>query len=440
MNKSHPNSNNLQWSNAAMQQRIRRRYLFDRCFKALGFSAVALSIGVLAFLLLSLIWSGSGGFFQTYIDVDLKLDRSILAIEEGARPAEIEKAINTADMRRLLVESVSKRFTDITSDRDKRKLAQLFSTTVRQTIRRAILSDTTKIGGILSISLLASDDIDQVFKGNIDLSVDESNRRVKDQELAWFHSFESENKVSLKVASHFFANGDSREPEYAGILGAITGSALTLFITFGFAFPMGVLTAIYLEEFSPQNRLTDIIEVNINNLAAVPSIIYGLLGLSLFLGVADMPRSAPLVGGLTLALMTLPTIIISARAAIRSVPGSLRAAALGLGASPMQVIFHHVLPSAMPGILTGSIIGMARALGETAPLLMIGMVAFIVNIPDSVADAATVLPVQVYLWADSPERAFVEKTSAAILVLLLFLIAMNGAAVWLRNHFEKKAD
>ena len=236
----------------------------------------------------------------------------------------------------------------------------------------------------------------------------------------------------------FFSTGDSREPEQAGILGAAVGSLFTLIVTLLLSFPIGVLAAVYLEEFAPKNRWTDLVEVNINNLAAVPSIIFGLLGLAVFLNFFGLPRSAPLVGGMVLALMTLPTIIIAARAALKAVPPSIREAALGIGASKLQVMTHHVLPLAMPGILTGTIIGMAQALGETAPLLMIGMVAFIVDIPGGFTDPATVLPVQIYIWADSPERAFVAKTSAAIMVLLGFLICMNALAIWLRKRFERR--
>jgi len=244
--------------------------------------------------------------------------------------------------------------------------------------------------------------------------------------------------VANRFNGTFFTTGDSREPEQAGILGAVVGSVLTLVITLLLSFPLGVLAAVYLEEFAPKNRWTDLIEVNINNLAAVPSIIFGLLGLAVFLNFMGLPRSAPLVGGMVLALMTLPTVIIAARAAFASVPPSIREAALGIGASKMQTVTHHVLPLALPGVLTGTIIGMARALGETAPLLLIGMVAFVVDIPGSLSDPATVLPVQIYIWVDSPERAFVAKTGAAIMVLLAFLIAMNGLAVVLRKHFERR--
>jgi phosphate transport system permease protein len=270
------------------------------------------------------------------------------------------------------------------------------------------------------------------------LETPEGSRRVKDNSIAWMMYLEREGLVAKKFNTSFFTNGDSREPELAGIGGAAMGSLFTLLVTLLLSFPIGVAAAVYLEEFAPKNRWTDLIEVNINNLAAVPSIVFGLLGLAVFINFFGLPRSAPLVGGLVLTLMTLPTIIIASRAALKSVPPSIREAALGVGASKMQTIFHHVLPLAMPGMLTGTIIGMAQALGETAPLLMIGMVAFIVDIPGGVTDPATVLPVQIFLWADSPERAFVERTSAAIMVLLAFLITMNAFAVIMRRRFERR--
>ncbi|KAF0228403.1 MAG: phosphate transport system permease [Beijerinckiaceae bacterium] len=266
----------------------------------------------------------------------------------------------------------------------------------------------------------------------------ESNRRITDIEIAWLESLRGRKLTEKGFAWRFFTNGDSREPELAGIRGALIGSALTLAVTLLFCLPIGVGAAVYLEEFAPKNRLTDILEVNINNLAAVPSIVFGLLGLAMFLNFFGLPRSAPLVGGLVLALLVLPTIIIASRAALKAVPPSIKEAALGVGASHQQAIFHHVLPLAMPGIMTGTIIGMAHALGETAPLLMIGMVAFIVDIPQAISDPATVLPVQIYLWSDLPEVAFQAKTAAAIMVLLAFLFVMNGAAILLRRRFEQR--
>ena len=283
--------------------------------------------------------------------------------------------------------------------------------------------------------VLADDDIDTYYKS---LSSEPYAERMTEQQLEWVQSFVDSGDIKTVFNTRFFTDGDSSEPEMAGIRGAVLGSLLTLLVTLALSFPVGVAAAIYLEEYAPSNRLTDFVEVNINNLAAVPSIIFGLLGLAIFINVFEMPRSIPLVGGMVLTLMTLPTIIISSRAAIKAVPPSIREAALGIGASKMQMILHHVLPLAMPGMLTGAIIGMAQALGETAPLLMIGMVAFIMDIPGSITDPATVMPVQIFLWSDSPERAFVEKTSAAIMVLLMFLMFMNALAVLLRKRLERR--
>jgi phosphate transport system permease protein len=277
-----------------------------------------------------------------------------------------------------------------------------------------------------------------LLKDKVSRTAPEDERRLSDQQIGWIDELVRADRLELRFNRAFFSNGDSRDPEQAGVRGALIGSALTLLITLLLSFPIGVGAAVYLEEFAPRNRITDIIEVNINNLAAVPSIVFGLLGLAMFIGVFGLPRSAPLVGGFVLTLLTLPTIIIASRAALKAVPPSIREAALGMGASRLQMVGHHVLPLAMPGMLTGAIIGMARALGESAPLLMIGMVAFIVEVPAGVVDPATALPVQVFLWSDLPERGFVERTSGAIIVLLVFLLVMNATAVVLRNKFEKR--
>ena len=307
-------------------------------------------------------------------------------------------------------------------------------------------------GGLVKISHLAGDRIEGDVLLPLASAVDakpgdwrivtyatpESSRKISDLEVAFLERFKAKGQVEQNFNWRFFTSGDSREPELAGIRGAVVGTALTLIVTLALCLPIGVLAAIYLEEFAPKNRFTDFIEVNINNLAAVPSIVFGLLGLAMFLNFFNLPRSAPLVGGLVLALLVLPTIIIASRAALKAVPPSIKEAALGVGASNQQAIFHHVLPLAMPGIMTGTIIGMAHALGETAPLLMIGMVAFIVDVPTSITDAATVLPVQIFLWSDLPELAFQFKTAAAIVVLLVFLFVMNGTAIWLRKRFERR--
>jgi phosphate transport system permease protein len=296
-------------------------------------------------------------------------------------------------------------------------------------------------GGIEGDALIAPTSVDKAAAGKwslVTLTTPEGDRRIGDKEATWLDHLRSMGKVERAFSTRFFTSGDSREPELAGIRGALIGTLITLSVTLALCLPLGVGAAVYLEEFAPKNRLTELIEININNLAAVPSIVFGLLGLAMFLNFFNLPRSAPLVGGLVLALLVLPTIIIASRAALKSVPPSIKEAALGIGASHQQAIFHHVLPLAMPGIMTGTIIGMAHALGETAPLLMIGMVAFIVDIPSSINDASTVLPVQIYLWSDLPEVAFQAKTAACIMVLLVFLFVMNSAAILLRRRFERR--
>jgi phosphate transport system permease protein len=302
-------------------------------------------------------------------------------------------------------------------------------------VKLSKLSDVSATGKAL-IPLKSMDEAKPGTWNLVTYETPEGNRKVSDQEIAFLEQLRP--KVERSFNWRFLTAGDSRDPELAGIRGALVGTALTLTITLLLCLPIGVMAAIYLEEFAPKNRITDAIEVNINNLAAVPSIVFGLLGLAVFLNFFGMPRSAPLVGGITLALLVLPTIIIASRAALKAVPPSIKEAALGVGASKQQAIFHHVLPLAMPGIMTGTIIGMAHALGETAPLLMIGMIAFIVDVPHGFTDAATVLPVQIYLWSDLPEAAFKAKTAAAIIVLLMFLFVMNGAAIWLRKKFERR--
>ena len=303
---------------------------------------------------------------------------------------------------------------------------------------RSLILGALAVGETRVVSLPLSDDADLYVRGRISKAVAEDERRLSDAEIAWLDDLDARGEIDVVFDSSFFLAGDSREPELAGIGGALVGSALTLLVTLVLCFPLGVASAIYLEEFAPESRWTDLVEININNLAAVPSVIFGVLGLAVFLGMAGLPRSIPLVGGLVLAIRTLPIIIISARAALAAVPPSIREAAMGIGASPIQIVAHHVLPVAMPGILTGTIIGMAQALGETAPLLMIGMVAFVVDVPTGFDSPATVLPVQIYLWAEAAERAFETKTSGAIIVLLGFLVAMNGLAVWLRQRFEQR--
>jgi phosphate transport system permease protein len=304
-------------------------------------------------------------------------------------------------------------------------------------VRNAVVADPSVIGGTLTLEVPVSDPFDQLNKGTISRDLPEDQRRVNDQQVGWFDQLVAQGRISTPFNWGLFFNADSRFPELAGLAGAIVGSFYALLVCFLISFPVGIAAAAYLEEFAPKNRFTDLIEVNINNLAAVPSVVFGLLGLAVFLNFFALPRSAPLVGGMVLALMTLPTIIIVTRAALKAVPPSIREAALGMGASKHQVITHHVLPLALPGILTGTIIGLAQALGETAPLLLVGMNAFITAPPGGILDASTALPTQIFIWADSPERGFVARTSAGILVLLGFLIVMNAIAIFLRQRLER---
>jgi phosphate transport system permease protein len=413
---------------------IRRRYRRERAFRALGLGALLIGLAFLGFFFYTLIANGYSAFRQTRILLDIEYLASTIDPSGDLDPSRIR----TVDFQGLVRDSLQRRFPDVTERADRRELFALMSDGAGMELRERVLANFDLIGGRESIWLLAADDADMVVKGYIDRAGDESLRRVSDAQLGWLDALQADDRVALKFNRYFFTAGDSTDPELAGIWGATVGSFFMLVVTLALSFPLGVATAIYLEEFARRNRWTDLIEVNINNLAAVPSIVFGLLGLSLFINVFGLPRSAPVVGGLVLSLMTLPVIIIASRAALKAVPPSIREAALGVGASQMQTVLHHVLPLALPGMLTGTIIGMARALGESAPLLMIGMVAFIVNVPDSPLDAATALPVQVYLWADSPERAFLERTSAAIMVLLAFLIVMNGLAVVLRRRFERR--
>ena len=413
---------------------LRRRYAAERRFVLYGIGAIAVALGMLAVLFVTIIGTGWSAFRQTYVRIEVALDAAEID-PDGNRARE---ALSRADYEGLVKATLRGMFPDVASRRDRRELYDLVSSGAGFQLRDMVLDDPALVGRTVELRVPASDDVDMYAKGKISAGVAEDSRRISDAQIARVEALRGQGRLEVGFNTGFFTHGDSREPELAGIAGALLGSLWTMLIVLILSFPLGVMSAIYLEEFAPQNRWTDIIEVNINNLAAVPSIIFGLLGLAVFLNFFDLPRSAPLVGGMVLALMTLPTVIISGRAALKAVPPSIREAALGLGASRMQMVSGHVLPLAMPGMLTGAIIGMSRALGETAPLLMIGMVAFIVDLPKGPLHAATVLPVQIFLWADSPERAFVERTSAATIVLLVFLILMNLGAVLLRRKFERR--
>lgn len=413
---------------------LKSRLAKEKRFKAYGIISIITALTLLTILFVSIFSQGYTAFQETRIQLPVYFDQEILDPNKTSDWNEIKKA----NFNGLVKQSVRNLFPEVSGRSNKRKLYKIVSSSAEYQIRSIVNNDLSIIGSKQNIWVLADDDVDMLIKGNINRNLPENERRIDDQELIWIEYLESENLIKKVFNKTLFTSGDSSESEQSGILVALLGSFYALLITLVLSFPIGIATAVYLEEFAPKdNKFVDFIEVNINNLAAVPSIIFGLLGLAIFLNFFEMPRSAPLVGGMVLSLMTLPRIIIPARAALKSVPPSIREGALGLGASNVQAVFHHVLPIATPGMLTGTIIGMAQALGESAPLLVIGMVAFIVDIPQGFTDPATALPVQIYLWADTPERGFVERTAAVIMVLLIFLVLMNSLAIYLRKKFEK---
>jgi phosphate transport system permease protein len=415
-----------------IQHSLKRRNRSEARFRWYGRLAVFIGLAAVATLFFDIIGKGHGAFKATYIKLEVHYDQALIDIDNLT---DTEQMI-AGNWQALPKVALREKFPNVSGRSDKRRLNNLLSSGAGFDLKDRLVANPHLLGRKESIWLLADDDIDTYFKSW--LAGDAYAARLSSKQVQWIEGLHQQGLIELQFNINLFTRGDSREPEQAGIRGAVMGSLLTLVLTLMLSFPIGVAAAIYLEEFAPKNKWTDFIEVNINNLAAVPSIIFGLLGLAIFINFFHVPRSVPIVGGLVLTLMTLPTIIITSRAAIKSVPPSIREAALGMGASKVQMVLHHVLPLALPGMLTGAIIGMAQALGETAPLLMIGMVAFIVDIPGSFTDPATVLPVQIFLWADSPERAFIEKTSAAIMVLLTFLIIMNTSAVWLRKRLERR--
>ena len=404
------------WKSDAMRKRIARRYAAERRFRLLGLGAVLLSAAFLAFLLVTMMGNGLRGFTRTEIALKVDFPASPLLLDPQAIT---DEALANANLP-MVTSTVAEKTLGKEAD-------AWLAPTAWISVRDAIKADPTILNRTEVIRVPASTDIDLAAKSDGTPAAEAAVKRLTQAGI-----------LSTGFNWSFLSSSDGTDPTQVGIWGAFKGSLLTMLVTLVLSFPIGVATALYLEEYAPKAWWTDIIEVSINNLAAVPSIIFGLLGLSIFLNFLHLPRSAAVVGGMTLALMTMPVIVIAGRNAIKSVPPSIRDAALGIGASPVQVVFQHVLPLALPGILTGTIIGMARALGETAPLLMIGMRAFIATPPGGVTDPATVLPVQIFLWSDEVSKGFVEKTSAAIIVLLVFLLAMNGLAIYLRNKFEKR--
>lgn len=419
------------WNSPAMRARIRRRYRSEKIFRLAGGGALLLAGLFLAFLLFTLARNGISGFERTEVRLSVAFDPAMLGVDRAtATGPNGKERLAAADYQAVLNEAVA--------DSLGTEGMAVVSEGAWLRIRDVVMENPSLVGMRGDLWVPVRSEVDQLAKGLIDRDAPAIERPVDDETIRLHDELQSRGLLRTSLNTTFLTRADSTDPELAGIWGAAKGSFLTLLITLAISFPVGVLAAIYLEEYAPRNRWTDLIEVSINNLAAVPSIIFGLLGLAVFLNTFNMPRSAPVVGGLTLALMTLPVIVIAGRVAIKSVPPSIRDAALGIGASKVQVVFHHVLPLALPGILTGTIIGMARALGETAPLLMIGMRAFIADVPSGMTNPATVLPVQIFLWSDEVQRGFVEKTSAAIIVLLVFLLMMNGLAIYLRNKFERR--
>ena len=412
------------------KQLLAKRYRAERRFQWYGRCAIGIALFALFVLLTTIIERGWQGFLHTEIRLSLTVDASAI----GPDP----KNWRHADMSPYIKQSLMTRFPNVTGRLPVRELMELISSGATQMIRNNLIADPSLAGKPITIWLPASDTVDRAVKTNVTSATAPGERKITDAQLDWLDALRKDGVVSVKWNPYFFTTGDSREPELAGFMGSIVGSLFALLSCILVAFPVGVMAAIYLEEFAQKNRMTEWIEININNLAAVPSVVFGLLGLSVYLNLFGIPRSASLAGGLTLALMILPTIIIATRAALRAIPDSIRDAARALGATPLQVVLHHSLPLAIPGIMTGTILGLARAMGETAPLLMIGMVAFVADIPHTMLDPSTAMPVQIYLWATSPEASFVEKTAAGILVLLIMLILMNSLAIIIRRRFEHR--
>ena len=415
---------------AIVTARLAQRHKAERRFRNAGLLAIVVALGFLAILLTSIVHQGYTAFWSHTIRIPVAIDAAKIDAGDLAG-ANYDMLIATDLLGRLGIPD---------DDMGENAVAMkgLISTDVGYGLQDRLKADPSLIGKTVTVSGHLSDDADLYLKGEVKRSVPEEQRKLTNRQLDWLDKMKALGMVSGGFNTGLLTHSDSTEPELAGLLGAIVGSALTLLITGGLAVPIGVLAAVYLEEFSPKNRLTDFIEVNINNLAAVPSIVYGLLGLALFINWLGLARSSPVVGGLVLALMALPTVIIATRSSLKAVPPSIREAALGMGASRTQMVFHHVLPLAMPGMMTGAILAMAHALGETAPLLMIGMVSFVPGIPQGFNAAATVLPVQIFIWENASERAFHERTAAAIMVLLVFMIIMNLAAIILRRRFERR--
>ncbi len=420
--------------NSFKKNLLKKRYNAERRFQWYGKIAIGLALSFLAVFMFQIFSKGYSAFQKTWIVTEVHYDKELLLIDAES-PSKDD--LENADYYDVAYKAMTSLDPGLPEEED-RQLIQMVSYKYEAEVKDLLLKNPDYLGKIVPIKLTASDDVDQVHKGNYPRDIPEENRRVNDYQLQIYDMLNERGDILLEFNISFFTSPDSREAELAGIASSFMGTVFSILVCLAFSFPVAVLAAIYLEEFAPKNKFTDFIEVNINNLAAVPSIVFGLLGLGVLLAVFNLPRSTPLVGGITLSLMTLPTIIIAARASLKAVPPSIREAALAMGASNMQTTMHHTVPLSMPGTLSGTIIGLAQALGETAPLILIGMVAFVNTIPGTPVDPAASLPVQIYIWSESAERGFVEKVSACIMVLLAFLILMNLTAQIVRHKFEKK--
>ena len=409
---------------------LKRRHAREARFRWYGRLAIIAALAFLALLLGRIVNQGWHAFYTHTAAVPVWLD-----------PTQIDRSYPAGtNFEQLTAQQLLARWgvADDAQGSKVQAMKGLFSSELKFRAAELVTRQPGLIGQTVPLTAPLSDDADLYLKGEISRETPADQRRLSDQQLDWLDRLEHEGAIQSRFNRALFLNGDSTEPELAGVLGAVVGSALMLLVTALIAIPLGVGAAVYLEEFAPRNRLSEIIEVNINNLAAVPSIVYGLLGLALFINWMHLPRASPLVGGLVLALMALPTMIIATRSSLKAVPPSIREAALAMGASRTQAVFGHVLPLAMPGVMTGAIISLAHALGETAPLLLIGMISFVPGVPMAVDQPAGALPSLIYIWENASERAFHERTAAAIMVLLAFMIVMNMAAIILRRRFERR--
>jgi len=413
--------------------RYNQRKKSEKRFRLYGVIAISMSLIFVLILMFNIFKAGLGGFYKTAFTMPFHFDQQLLKLEDHPSSEQIQKA----SFRNLITYNFEIIFAGYSKE-EMKDINKIFYRKIDQELQQYLIDNPDNLNKTINVSLTASTDIDQIHKGNFDRTIPEKFRKVNDFQLKIYDELLEKNQVETKFNKVYFTTGDSRDPESAGVAGSVMGSLFTILICFLLSFPVAIFASIYLEEFAKRGKITDLIEININNLAAVPSIIFGLLGLGILLNFFGLPRSTSLVGGIVLSFMTLPTIIVACRASLRAVPPSIREGALALGATKTQVVFHHVLPLAMPGTLTGTIIGLARALGETAPLLMIGMVAFIINVPTSPLEPAVGMPAQIYLWSESAERGFIEKTSSAIILLLLFLMVVNFLSVYFRKKYEKK--